>query len=281
MRFTRVVTSDSVPLDGVIFDPQDAPQGTIIMVHGAGSHFYQTLFQVFGSEFATHGYRAIAINTRGHDLGVYIPNDGTPVVLGGAAWERLDESAQDIDAFASLAQSLAGGAGYGPLVLLGHSLGAAKSAHYLSTTNDHRIHALVGCSGLGIRTRMRSRPAPPEERMHAVRQLVESGHGDQLLGPEYQPRKVSAQTWADWQAWFRAPHADASLISRIVVPILTVYGDGEGVEESDVKAIADTAVKSPRSDSYLVPHADHDYHGTEAVAARHIICWITDVFPRA
>ena len=81
-----------------------------------------------GRELGAAGYTVIAGNNRGSGLATPLPTrDG--VRLGGAWFERLEDAAEDLDAWIDLA--LASGARR--IVLLGHSLGAVKALLYTST----------------------------------------------------------------------------------------------------------------------------------------------------
>ncbi|MGI8913624.1 MAG: alpha/beta hydrolase [Chloroflexota bacterium] len=275
IRFVRAIASDGVPLDGIVFEPEGPAHGKILLVHGAGSHFYQRLHQVLGATLAAAGYRVLAGNNRGHDLGAYLPNDGPEVTLGGAAWERFEDAVLDLRAWVDL---LATEAEVDlPLALIGHSLGAAKVAHYQAATQDARVAALVGCSGLGFGSRLMRRPGPPEERLAAVRQLVASGHGDQLLDSSYQRRYISAGTYLDRIDRLRAG-APVDL-ARISVPLLVVYATGEGGTPELLADIQAGATASPRCDTLLVADADHDYHGQEAAVGGELISWLSEVMP--
>jgi alpha-beta hydrolase superfamily lysophospholipase len=275
IRFVRATAADGVPLDGIVFEPDRPPCGKVLLVHGAGSHFYQRLHQLFGATFASAGYRVLAGNNRGHDLGSYLPNDGPEIALGGAAWERFEDSVLDLQAWVDLLVTEADADL--PLALLGHSLGAAKVAHYQATTQDARVAALIGCSGLGFGSRLFRRRGPPEDRLAAVRQLVESGQGDQLLDASYQRRYISARTYIDRIDRLRS--SAPTDLAQIAVPLLIVYASGEGGTPELLADIQSGATASPRCDTLLVPDADHDYHGHEAWVGGEIVRWLAAVMP--
>lgn len=281
MRFVRVTTSDSVPLDGVVFEPEGRPRGGVIVVHGAGSHFYQRLHQLLGIALAQAGYRAVAGNNRGHDLGAYLPNDGQERLLGGSAWERFADSVHDVRAWVDLVESelKADGRAEAPLCLIGHSLGAAKVAHYQATTRDPRVCAVVGCSGLAIGARGGRRWQPNEEQVQLVRHLVAQERGQQLLDPSFQRRYISAQTFLERYERFQAAADGPSDLARISVPLLALYATGEGGTPELMSSIRERATSAPRCDTFLVADADHDYHDHEAQAAGRIISWLEEVLP--
>ncbi len=274
VRFVRAVASDGVPLDGIVFEAAGTPRGGVLLVHGAGSHFYQQLHQILGATLAAAGYRVLAGNNRGHDLGAHLPNDGQEVLLGGAAWERFADCVLDLRAWIDLLVSETGPGPALPLALIGHSLGAAKVAHYQATTGDPRVAALVGCSGLGFGSRLSRFRPPPEERLAAVRELVAAGRGEQLLDTSYQRRYISAQTYLDRYERLVGPGAAVSDLARISVPLLVVHATGEGGTAELLADIQARATSATRCDSFLVNDADHDYHGHEAEVGARIAEWL-------
>lgn len=278
IRFVRAVASDGVPLDGIVFEPEGIARGAVLLVHGAGSHFYQRLHQILGVTLGAAGYRVLAGNNRGHDLGAYLPNDGQEVLLGGAAWERFADCVLDLRAWIDLLMSEAAPGPARPLALIGHSLGAAKVAHYQATTGDPRVAALAGCSGLGFGSRFSRRVPPSEERLSPVRELVAAGRGEQLLDATYQRRYLSAQTYLDRYERLAGPGGAGADLARISVPLLVVYATGEGGTPELLADIQARAVSAPRCDTFLVQDADHDYHDHEAEVGASIAEWLGMVF---
>jgi alpha-beta hydrolase superfamily lysophospholipase len=277
IRFVQAFAADGVPLDGMVFEPEASPRGAVLLVHGAGSHFYQRLYQVLGATLAAAGYRVLAGTNRGHDLGAYLPNDGPEILLGGAAWERFADSLLDVRAWVDLLAGEAAPEAGLPLALVGHSLGAAKVAHYQATTQDARVMAVAGCSGLGFGSRLFHRRGPTEERVAAVRRLVESGQGEQLLDQSYQRRYISAQTYLDRIDRLRT--TAPTDLARISVPLLVAYATGEGGTPELLADIQASATASPRCDTLLVADADHDYHGHEATVGEALVRWLDSLLP--
>jgi pimeloyl-ACP methyl ester carboxylesterase len=122
-------TEDGLNLEGVVIRPTaaSARMVAVVWVHGLTGRFYAKSAILVGRDLAGEGYTFVSGNNRGHDFGARYWNQarGEPVLAGGG-WERFDESPFDVDAWLTFTASL----GHERIVLVGHSLGALKVAHY-------------------------------------------------------------------------------------------------------------------------------------------------------
>src|SRR5712691_4950373 len=136
VSLVRVRTRDGVWLDGVIAEPRRRRTAALIWVHGLGSAFSsgQPLIRELSTRLNAAGIAYLKLNTRGHDT---VARGGKR--LAGAAFERFVESVEDIRAVIALARR----AGYGRVILAGHSTGANKILHYAARVRDRRVSGLV------------------------------------------------------------------------------------------------------------------------------------------
>src|SRR5271157_5445044 len=62
-------TSDSVRLDGVLYQPLKPTPVGLMLVHGYGGTFYGAYFRQLGQATAEQGMTTLALNMRDHDTG--------------------------------------------------------------------------------------------------------------------------------------------------------------------------------------------------------------------
>ena len=106
--------------------------------HGVGGNFYGTRFyDELERLLLAQGYAVIRANNRGHDL-MY----NSPKGRLGAAYEDVDDCRRDWRAWIDFAER----EGYGSVMLIGHSLGAVKTIHYLANEEDRRVQCAVAIS---------------------------------------------------------------------------------------------------------------------------------------
>ena len=143
----HVETSDGVRLDGIF---QKAPEtgvsqlgvDVIILHHGVYGNFYSpSMFDEYSDALLAKGCAVLRVNNRGHDpiSRVKVKND---VKRYGAAYEAIDDSRYDWEAWIDLAQA----AGFERIGLWGHSLGAVKSIYYMALNKDTRVKFVVAGS---------------------------------------------------------------------------------------------------------------------------------------
>ena len=105
-------------------------------MHGLSSTFYsgQPLIQELSARLGRAGIGLFKFNTRGHDT---VARMGKR--LAGAAFERFEDSVEDIRATIAFAQRH----GYRRIILAGHSTGANKTLYYAAKTRDPRVAGLA------------------------------------------------------------------------------------------------------------------------------------------
>src|SRR5258708_11766814 len=192
-QLVHIQAADGVELAGAVIEPAGpvVKPLPIVWIHGYTGRFYEPHALLIGRRLAERGYVFITGNNRGNNYGTVLHDRETGEErLGGAAWEKLDESPLDVDAWISFAV----GRGFAQVALLGHSLGGMKVTYYLATRDDARVKGLINASGPVWRFIGPAKEAA--ERQAEAGRLVEVGRGLELLlpFPEMSASTVSAQT---------------------------------------------------------------------------------------
>jgi pimeloyl-ACP methyl ester carboxylesterase len=275
-------SSDGLSLAGALITPDSGqPRALIVWIHGAWLHFYYPVYITIGRELAGRGYAFLSANTRGHDLAnlkfsADFPGDISDFLgchPGGYIWERFEEQVLDIAAWIDFAAN----AGFSPIILAGHSLGATRAATYAARRQDARIHAFIGASPAPLQVWQ-----PDADQIATAQHLVNEGHGEQLMsGTDATPIPVwrSAQNFNSLIDVIPTFDGDDPTIARIACPILLFIGTAEAWNGSlaDLENAREKARSSPRVDLRTIEGAGHMYQHHETAVAGVLADWLDTV----
>ncbi len=287
--FLRTATADSLLLQGQLYEPEQNYRAAVLHLHGMGGNFYENRFlDAMAAAYASAGLALLTVNTRGHDMISDIPLVGQPApsVRRGVAYEVFAECVKDVAAWLDvLADRLPV-----PLFLQGHSLGASKAVHYLSTSGDPRVAGVILLSPTEM---LQYAEAQPDHlpRLAEAQQLAAEGSGDTLLpGLVWRDGYVlSAGTYVDFTTRGNpidvfsgyAPEQPAPL-GRLRQPMLSVMGrSDEGILAIATSAEAYLALLRRKATgcsdfTAYVPDCNHGYRDAEEEVAAAVAGWIAD-----
>src|SRR4051794_29844677 len=128
--FLRAQTSDNLLLQGLLYEPEGPARAAVLHVHGMAGNFYENRFlDVFADVYTRAGLALLTVNPRGHDTIADFPLAGGGSRRVGSAYERFADCALDLEAWATVLRER----GFGRIIVQGHSLGASKVVHYLTS----------------------------------------------------------------------------------------------------------------------------------------------------
>lgn len=267
-----IATEDNIQLAGAVISPEEsnAPQATIVWIHGNAASFYDRPYVLIGRELARLGYAVVLGNTRGHDIATTLwkADDNSPMAGGGGSgWERMEESPRDLAAWVEFAATRSSGA----VLLAGHSKGAQKALLYAAERLAPQLSgvALISPDLHGLRI--------PNE-IEAARALLAEGRGMEV---------VLAQPWAPWyrqSARTVVSHAElagrmlsaengAPIIASVRVPIFATFGEDERNVAAELATIREKATAALQITTEIIAGADHFYREYEVDVARAIARW--------
>lgn len=294
-HWVQVATCDGLRLDGLLHDEswsataKVAPveKGVVLLMHGAGGNFYgPSLINRVGTHLFRLGWPVLRVNNRGHD-GWHVAFRGGGVTQMGAAFERLEESLWDVQAWLGWLRRN----GYRRVILAGHSLGAFKIVYALQQlrqmgpaaardsieSSDIEIEAAIAISPPCLSQSLFESSGQAEvfsttiRRCHAMR---ERGEEDLVFRAEYPFRMlISAGCYLNKYASGERFNL-AQWHSNLKEPILWIYGAAE-LESHEALARGVASLKAGLSDNHrliVVPEADHFFTGSSrdvCLAAEH------------
>jgi pimeloyl-ACP methyl ester carboxylesterase len=277
-ELVAIQATDGIDLTGAVIRPAAAAVRPlpIIWVHGFTGRFYEPQALAIGRRLAERGHVFITGNNRGSDFGAVLRiGNTTEAGLGGAGWEKLDESPRDIAAW--IGYSL--GLGFSQVILVGHSLGGMKSTYYMATEQDPRVKGLVIASGPVWRF---VGPTPDAAARQAeAERLVAEGRGVELMLPFSggAASTVSAQAvvgGVHFREVLFGAHGQPPAVALLRCPVFAFLGSDEpwlGVP-ADLERLKTTATAAPRCDIRTIEGADHVYTGHEQEVADAIADWV-------
>ena len=165
-------------LNGVLFRQNENRTADTVMIAITGIHgnFYSNPFYYnIGDTLNRGGIDFIYAQTNDAFGEIQTVNvtTGKEELIG--SWnERFAYTDEDIDAYLTWAQQ----AGYRHIILAGHSLGANKVIYYLSRHHDSRVERFFLLSPANLSYMM---SGVTEQEKQVIREMVESGHGNDML----------------------------------------------------------------------------------------------------
>jgi pimeloyl-ACP methyl ester carboxylesterase len=269
-------TDDGLVLEGVVMRPTTASPKplAVVWIHGLTGRFYAKSSILTGHDIAAEGYTFVSGNNRGHDFGARVMRKDGSALLAGGGWERMDESPHDVAAWISFTASL----GFEKIVVIGHSLGALKVAHYQALRQDPRVAGLVAASAALPAAR-------PDPELTALAERMEAEGRAQDLLPWGSSRAGagthSAATFLNrvrtGMDQYGLDDPDAA-IGKVRCPVLAFFGTVQDTgDAADLELIRRNAKSAARVDTAIVDGADHVYTNREAAVARVVLDWLNSL----
>lgn len=303
-RWVQVATADGLRLDGLLHvkrETEERESGqseipetraqqrpVILLMHGAGANFYgPSLINRVGTHLHQVGWSVLRANNRGHD-GWHVAFRGGRMVNLGAAFERMEEAVFDISAWCLWLKRN----GFGPVWLVGHSLGAFKSLLFLDSlkrTASPEISAApsgqVDVAGVVAisppclsQTLFESSDRGAEflSTVRRCREWVEQGQIDQIMSVTYPfPMFISPGCYLNKYVSGERFNF-TQWIDHLGQPIYWIFGEAELDSHVALAAgVKQLTSRLPESHQLkIVPQADHFFTGQTRDVAKEVARWM-------
>lgn len=285
------LATDGVKLQGLLFEPEKGNETIVIHIHGMAGSFYENSFiPIMASRYTESGLAFLTFNNRGHDYLcdlVKTTMGKTESVMGGAAYEVIEESLFDIEGAINYAKKI----GYKKIILQGHSSGANKIVYSMSQKPlDVMGVALISpCDDLGLH--IDDVGDKRNELIKYAESKVNSGNPETLM-PEntffnyWLSAKTYCSCFKDGSAFDTFPYRDSNnpflMFNSIDVPIFVSFGtDGEFLlqEPKEVFSLLKQKKSTKANLSFhIISGASHSYTGKEHELVSELLTWISNQF---
>jgi pimeloyl-ACP methyl ester carboxylesterase len=260
-------TSDSVRLDGVLYQPLKPTPVGLMLVHGYGGTFYGAYFRQLGQAAAEQGITTLALNMRDHD--------------NGPKASDFTDNQTDIATGVAHLRSL----GLRKIVLLGQSMGANRVLYYEAAAADPVIAATVLVSGPGNLFQWNVWQFGREKAQESVDEALRlraAGHDRDLMLVDLGPLGKALYT-PRYLLSLRGPEAKSDPyqnISKVKNPVLILQGKADKLIEPDIaERLQKAAADNPKVTVIHVEGADHGFGQHQSVLVERVLGWIKSAVP--
>ena len=245
MQNLNVETRRGTVLNGVLFEAETSDT-VVIAITGIHGNFYSNPFYYnIGDTLSAHGIDFIYAQTCDAfgEIETVNAKTGAKELIG--SWnERFSFVDEDIDAYLDFAAE-----NYRHVILAGHSLGANKVIHYLSTHHDtSRVEKFILMSPANLKYMMQNVTSHEKD---FVEKLVRYGQGEKVL-PFYFMGWVActANTAHDWLSGVLDNTNDFSQLEQITHTGALIIGTYDNFTEGDpTKFLRDINSHMPTADA--------------------------------
>jgi pimeloyl-ACP methyl ester carboxylesterase len=268
MRATLVsIPTDTLPLEGALYEPEGAAAGAALLFHGNTMNFYVGAPRFLPPALARLGLACLAFNRRGHD--VLSTRDSR--AAEGAAFQLTREAIADN----RIAAGWLAARGFPRPVVIGHSNGGMLAVRHVADHPGTPALVLLSahCGGTGLVARAsrsgllagdRLEEITAQARVHAA-----AGRGRTLLLLPGWWYVATAESFLDLLT--ELPDI-LELAPRIACPVLYLRGDEEPADLYPAEEFARRAAGPCTVE--IVPRCNHFYVGREDAVAASVSSWL-------
>jgi len=261
------IPTETIPLDGLYYEPEGRAAGAALLFHGNTMNFYVGALRFLPPMLVKLGLACLAFNRRGHDI-LSTRNSRTPE---GGAFQFAREGIEDNRTAARWMADR----GFSHPVIIGHSNGGMLAVQHVA---DHPhtpalvlLSAHLGGKNIMERTSKAGLMAQDrvEEFTERARELVAAGRGRELMLMPGWWYAISAESYLDRLT--ETPDGLA-LAPKVKCPTLYIRGDQELREDYPAEEFKANA--GGPCEVEIVPDCDHFYNGREEAIQAIVSSWL-------
>ena len=265
----KVVTEDGVTIQIAWMAPRNTRAPVLLLTHGVGNSFTLSGLWTACQHLAARGWGIAFLSNRGHDWVAMNPGDRRWI---GAAYERIEDSAQDFHAGLRWLSER----GHGRIVMGGHSLGGLKAAYTQAFHPTPEVMALAMFSSPRLPDD-KVWDWPAHERLLArCLDMLAQGRGEELMHVDMPTNTPAMKGLMCCRTYINKYGPDAvtttlKFADRIRVPTFLLAGELEKPQHSFSVDMEQALLNAPSVRRASIRNCDHIYSGLheEVAAAAH------------
>jgi pimeloyl-ACP methyl ester carboxylesterase len=264
------IGTDTVPLDGIFYTPDDRPvRAVVLFFHGNCHNFYMGPSRFMPETLVADGIACLAFNRRGHDMVTSLGGRD----IGGGSFQLAHEAIADNEYAAQWLRAR----GFENPIVIGHSNGGVLAAHYAAEHPNTPAVVLMSAhvGGKTITRRMSANGMFGREQLPEIearaRQMVAQGRGKELMLLPGWWWVASAECVVDYSDNMPDTVACAG---RTKVPVLFLRGEQEPAELYPAEAYAANCASA--CEVRVLPDCNHFYTGQEQSVSALIRDWLRE-----
>jgi len=261
------IPTETIPLDGLYYEPEGRAAGAALLFHGNTMNFYVGALRFLPPMLVKLGLACLAFNRRGHDI-LSTRNSRVPE---GGAFQLAREGIEDNRSAARWMAER----GFPHPVIIGHSNGGMLAVRHVADHPETPALALLSAHGGGRNIVQRGAQSGlmagdrVEEFAARARDMAKAGRGRELILMPGWWYAISAESFLDRLT--ETPDT-LELAPKVRCPTLFIRGDRElranyPAEDFKSRAVGPCTVE-------IVQDCDHFYNGREGTIQSIVSSWL-------
>ena len=278
-------TEDNLILYGLIYKSTKNTKKILISTHGMITNCIKLRDEIIAKEIEEIQIDTLVYNNRGQEIMSYSKKKDGETILGGTAFENIDESNKDVEGAIKFCIEK----GYQEIYLMGHSLGSTKTVYTYNKMIENnknnileKIKGVILLSLIDIPTVLRVYLNARYPEMLTYAKNMEKEKMENILMPETAfLYPISVKTFLkyarDYQQIDFAKFSDKEYnykeINNIKAPLMLRWGTVKEMilqkPEDLCKKLKDKIINN-KLDIGFIEGGNHNYRGKEEILAKEI-----------
>lgn len=278
-------TADEIILDGILYKSEETTKKILISTHGMITNCIKRRDEIIAKEIEKIKIDTLVYNNRGHDIMSFAKKQNGEKIIGGTAFEDVEECPNDIEgAIAFCIEN-----GYQEIYLMGHSLGSTKTVYTYNKliennkkTTLEKIKGVILLSLIDIPTVLRVYLNTRYPEMLTYAKNMEKEKMENILMPETAfLSPISVKTFLkyarDYQnidfARFSEKEYEFKELNNIKVPLMLRWGNIKEMILQKPEEICNNLkekISNNQLDIGYIEGGNHSYRGKEEILAQEI-----------